>query len=64
MVSRWYSIGRRPGSEEVVILGWSRDRPNAMARKGTIEAYYARNRERAAARAKADRGFDINWRKY
>lgn len=63
---RWYSIGTgQPyGSTEVKILGWSRDRLRAMAVTGTIEAYYASSREMAARKAKADRGFEINWRKY
>lgn len=63
---RWYSIGLRPhGDDRIIeILGWSRDRLKAMAVKGTIEAYYASSREMAARRAKADRGFEIEWRKY
>lgn len=64
---RWYSVGIRPvtgDGQTVEILGWSRDRLKAMRVKGTIEAYYASSREMAARRAKADRGFDIKWKKY
>lgn len=63
---RWYSIGHRPlgDGRTVEILGWSRDRLRAMAVKGTIEAYYASSRLQAARKAKADRGFEIEWRKY
>lgn len=67
MAQRWYSVGHRnPGDRDspVEILGWSRDRSRAIARTGTIEAYYASSRKAAAAKAKADRGFEINWRKY
>ena len=62
---RWYSVGQRPfGDGSVVILGWSRDRGRAMAVQGTIEAYYASSREMAARKAKADRGFEIVWKKF
>jgi hypothetical protein len=63
---RWYSIGNRPhgDGQTVEILGWSRDRSKAMAVRGTIEAYYASSRRMAANKARADRGFEINWRKY
>jgi len=63
---RWYSVGRHPQGDgrTITILGWSKDRLKAMARAGTIEAYYAANRKMAAAKAKADRGFEIEWRKY
>jgi hypothetical protein len=62
---RWYSVGIFPhGDGKVTILGWSRDRLRAMAVKGTIEAYRASSRKSAAVKAKADRGFEIGWRKY
>jgi len=69
---RWYSVGQRyatqsqpaPDSDKIVILGWSRDRLRAMRVKGTIEAYYASSRRMAARMAKADRGFEIEWRKF
>lgn len=63
---RWYSVGLRPHGDDrtVEILGWSRDQLKALAVKGTIAAYYASSREMAARKAKADRGFEINWRKY
>lgn len=63
---RWYSVGNRPhgDGQTAEILGWSRDRLKAMAVKGTIEAYYASSREMAARRAKADRDFEIKWRKF
>jgi hypothetical protein len=62
---RWYSVGHHPRSDrsKVEILGWSRDRARAMAREGTIEAYWASSRRSAAVKAKADRGFEIEWRK-
>lgn len=63
---RWYSVGVRPldSTQTVRILGWSRDRAKAMAVKGTIEAYHASSRQMAARRARADRGFEIEWRKF
>jgi hypothetical protein len=63
---RWYSTGIRPhgDSETVEILGWSRDQLRAMAVTGTIEAYWASSRRMAARMARADRGFEIEWRKY
>lgn len=68
---RWYSVGQDPRDERnpdtagrVVILGWSRDRSKALSRPGTIEAYRASSREMAARMAKADRGFEIDWRKF
>jgi hypothetical protein len=62
---RWYSIGIFPHSDgKVTILGYSRDRMRAMAVKGTIEAYWASSRRSAAVKAKADRGFEIEWRKF
>jgi hypothetical protein len=63
---RWYSVGHRPHGDgrAVEILGWSRDRLKAMKVTGTIEAYRASSREMAARKARADRGFEIDWRKY
>lgn len=63
---RWYSVGHRVHGDgrTVEILGWSRDRLRAMAVRGTIEAYYASSRQMVACKAKADRGFEIEWRKF
>jgi hypothetical protein len=63
---RWYSVGVRPfdSTQKIQILGWSRDRSRALAVQGTVEAYYASSRKMAARRAKADRGFEIEWRKF
>jgi len=61
---RWYIIGTRRDSETVQILGWSRDRIAALGRPGVIAVYYASSRRMAARLAKADRGFEIKWRKY
>lgn len=63
---RWYSVGRRPHGDgrTIEILGWSRGRLRAMAVQGTIEAYHASSREMAARKARADRGFEIAWRKF
>lgn len=68
---RWYSVGQRhstlsqtePDSNQIVILGWSRDRMKALKVKGTIEAYYASSRQMAARMARRDRGFEIEWKK-
>jgi hypothetical protein len=61
---RWYSIGRRRDSAAIEILGWSRNQAAALARPGTVAAYHASSRKMAARKAKADRGFDIDWRKF
>lgn len=62
---RWYSVGhRRPDSSKIEILGWSRDRMAALGRPGTIAVYHASSRKSAATKAKADRGFDIEWKKF
>ena len=63
---RWYSVGHRPRGDgrTVEILGWSRDRNRAMAVEGVIEAYWASSRKMAARKAKHDRGFEIEWRKF
>jgi hypothetical protein len=61
---RWYSVGRRRGSGKTGILGWSRDKIAALGRQGTVAAYYASSREMAARKAQADRGFEIEWRKF
>lgn len=61
---RWYSVGRRRGSDRIEILGWSRSRAGAMNKNGTVAAYWASNRQMAAGMAKRDRGFEIEWRKF
>jgi hypothetical protein len=64
MASRWYIIGKRPGSEKIEILGWSRDKIAALGRQGVIAVYYASSRKAAAGMARRDRGFEIDWRKF
>lgn len=61
---RWYSIGRPRDSDRIVILGWSRDQAAALRRAGTVAVYWASSRQMAARKARHDRGFDIEWRKF
>lgn len=62
MTYRYYAIGQV--GDEWRILGWSRDREHAMARKGARFWAYAGTREQAARRLQNAQGITVYWKKF